>query len=240
MDFKHLAKEIYHLLHLKLLVSSKMDRVRIFRMIIFVICLLSSWLIGYKWRDAKIWYQMHQIVTLQKKHDTLISSISQLENNLKNYNFMLKDGDYYRYLGYKHAGIMIPKNTSSEHLKLMTEMAIFYEIPFKYYYRLINQESKFNPNVTSSAGAKSYMQVMPGTMKLMENRYTGEYNLDSVTIHEKNIIVGSFMLNYLFKKYKRWDLTFAAYNAGSVVDDCGCVPNIPETQNYVKYIINEK
>jgi len=237
MDLKHIAKQIYHIGHLKLLIGSKMDKVRIFRIIIFVVCLFSSWLVGYKWRDAKIWYQMHQITFLQHKHDTLQKSIIELEGNLKDYHFMIKDGDYYRYLAYKHAGITIPKSANSEHLKLMTEMAIFYEIPFKYYYRLINQESGFNPNVVSSAGAKSYMQVMPGTMKLMQDRYDGEYNLDSVTVHEKNIIVGTFMLNYLYKKYKRWDIVFAAYNSGS---DCNCIPNIPETQAYVKYIINEK
>lgn len=240
MDLKHIAKQIYHIGHLKLLIGSKMDRARILRILLISACLFASWLVGYKWRDAKIWYQMHQITYLTHKHDTLQKSIIDLERNLKSYNFMISDGDYYRYLAYKHANIMIPKTANSAHLKLMTDMAIYYEIPFKYYYRLINHESGFNPNVVSSAGARSYMQVMPGTMKLMQDRYDGEYNLDSMSVHEKNIIIGTYMLNYLYKKYKRWDLVFAAYNAGSVVDECNCVPNIPETQAYVKNIINEK
>ena len=83
------------------------------------------------------------------------------------------------------------------------------------------------------------MQVIPSTMKMMCDRYEDKKLLESLNNTEKNIVIGSYFLGYLYKKYNRWDLTFAAYNAGSVVDKCHCVPNYKETQNYVNYIMKD-
>lgn len=198
-----------------------------------------SWLIGYKYRDGKILVQEYYIKILQNKQNNLNNDIIQLEVKLKHYNFILKDGDYYRYLALKHSDVYIDNNVNSEHLKLMTEHAIINKIPLKYFYRLINKESKFNSNALSNKGAKGYMQIIPSTMNMMVNRYNNKKLLKSLNDTEKNIVIGSYFLGYLYKKYNRWDLTFAAYNAGSIVDKCNCVPNYKETQNYINYIMKK-
>lgn len=233
---KVLIKEVqnvyYHFLHLNI-----NDKKKFFRLFILCCLLFASWLIGYKWRDARIYVQNIQIELLKEKKNELTSSVNELEKNLEEYNFMLNDGDYYRYLAYKHSDISIPKSVNVDHLKLMTEHAKTNSIPLKYFFRLIWKESRYNPNAVSSMGARGYMQMIPSTFELYKARYPK--NINKLNHSEQNIIIGTFMLSHLYKKYKRWDLTFAAYNAGSIVDECKCIPNITETQNYVKYIMNE-
>lgn len=215
------------------------DLASVTRTAVFIAGISIAWLVGYKWRDGKIWFQERHIRSLYQEQGDLQRSVSELEGNLKDYNFMISDGDYYRYLAFKHADIAIPKDVNPQHLRLMTEEAYRNGIPLNYYYRLINKESRYNPDALSSKGASGYMQIMPPTFKLMSDRYRGRHRLDRLDSDEKNIVVGSFMLGYLYKKYKRWDLTFAAYNAGSVVSECNCVPNFSETKEYVRYIINK-
>ncbi len=216
------------------------DPMSIIRTFILVASISLSWLVGYKWRDGKIWFQEHHIRELYNEQNTLQQSVSQLEDNLTEYNFMLADGDYYRYLALKHGEIVIPKNVNPAHLKLMTEEAHRNGVPLNYFYRLIFKESMFNPRAQSHKGASGYMQIMPATLRLMAGRYAGKYDLKELSSEEHNIVVGSFMLGELYRKYKRWDLTFAAYNAGSIVSECNCVPNFSETKAYVSYIINKK
>jgi soluble lytic murein transglycosylase len=81
---------------------------------------------------------------------------------------------------------------------------------------IIRRESNFDPNATSYVGASGFMQVMPATAEYEIKRITF-YKGDSVPLNdpEKNIIIGSFILNRLLKKYNN-NLVFvaAAYNCG--------------------------
>jgi soluble lytic murein transglycosylase-like protein len=77
---------------------------------------------------------------------------------------------------------------------------------------------------------------MPATFKSMKNND----NIDDLSEQQQNIMVGTFTLNYLYKKYNDWKLTFTAYNAGSgAVDKANGIPQFTETQAYVKYIVNK-
>lgn len=231
-------KDLIFIQNLALLNINNNQRKYLYNISKIILLISISWLIGYKYRDGKILIQEYYIKTLNNKQQNLNNNIIYLESKLKEYNFILNDGDYYRYLAFKHADVYIDNNVNSKHLKLMTEHAIINKIPLKYFYRLINKESKFNSNALSNKGAKGYMQIIPSTMKSMVERYEDKEYLNKLNQIDQNIVIGSYYLNYLYKKYNRWDLTFAAYNSGSIVDKCKCVPDYKETQNYVKYILN--
>ena len=97
---------------------------------------------------------------------------------------------------------------------------------------LIAYESAYNAKAISSANAKGLTQVIAGTAK-----QHGVNNSQYLYIPEVSIRTGAKELAKQWKKYKRLDLTLAAYNAGpGAVDKYGGVPPYKETRAYVKNI----
>ena len=97
---------------------------------------------------------------------------------------------------------------------------------------IIKQESGFKANVTSNAGAKGLMQLMPATAR--------EMGVKNVLDPQQNIAGG---VKYFAKQLDKFDgnipLALAAYNAGAgnVQKYGNKVPPFKETQNYVKNIM---
>ncbi len=95
----------------------------------------------------------------------------------------------------------------------------------------IGRESGFNPNAVSPAGAKGISQFMPGTAK--------GFGIDPMN-PDQSINAQGLMMSRLLKSYGgNKALALAAYNAGAgaVAAAGGKVPQIAETQNYVKNIL---
>ncbi|XVJ51299.1 MAG: lytic transglycosylase domain-containing protein [Vampirovibrio sp.] len=96
---------------------------------------------------------------------------------------------------------------------------------------VIKAESGGNPRAISAVGAQGLMQLMPATAKSL--------GVEDPFNAEANIAGGSQYLGQLMKKYHgNKTLALAAYNAGSgAVAKYGGVPPFPETQNYVKKVL---
>jgi len=123
------------------------------------------------------------------------------------------------------------KTSKAEISSIVNTVSGKYKIDEKLVMAVINQESAFNPNAVSKAGAKGLMQLMPATAKEV-----GVLNPFSPT---QNVEGGVRYLKFMMDKYNgNLILALAAYNAGSAnVDKYGGVPPFKETQQYVKKIL---
>lgn len=81
---------------------------------------------------------------------------------------------------------------------------------------LINVESKFRPDVTSSAGAVGLMQVKPSTAHAVAADAGLPERVTAATLERPgtNVRVGARYLSYLVRRYGDLQLALAAYNAG--------------------------
>lgn len=103
---------------------------------------------------------------------------------------------------------------------------------------IIKQESNFNPNAVSSAGAMGLMQIMPENLK--EDGVTDPFNI------EQNIDGGTKQLKGYLQRYNNnVEMALMAYNAGPGTVQKRGVKSVAdlykmpaETRNYVVKIMN--
>lgn len=114
--------------------------------------------------------------------------------------------------------------------KIVEEKSKLYGVDSRLIKEMIKEESNWNPNAVSPKGAIGVMQLMPSTAILLgvRNPFNPEENIDA----------GIRYMKYLLEKFNgNIALALAAYNAGpNLVESLGRIPNIVETQNYVKRI----
>jgi len=112
------------------------------------------------------------------------------------------------------------------------DAAVRYNLPEALVLAVMAVESNFDHRAVSEKGAMGLMQLMPGT--------AAEMFVSDAWDPDQNIDGGARYLRVLANQY-RGDmvLTVAAYNAGpDAVRRAGdAVPNIPETQAYVRRVV---
>ena len=113
---------------------------------------------------------------------------------------------------------------------------------------VIYRESKFR-DVTSTAGAKGLMQILPDTAHFIARRTGGtEFEQRDLGNPQINISYGSWYLRYLLDRYEGNTVAaVAAYNAGhGRVDQWGgtalAIEDIrfPETMDYTRDVIDKR
>ena len=121
---------------------------------------------------------------------------------------------------------------------------------------IIRQESGFQPNITSSAGARGFMQLLPSTAELVARKLGVAYDPGMLTDPEYNMRLGSKYLGDQVDRFSgSYIMAAAAYNAGpgrpaQWISFCGdprtgatdpldfieCIP-FSETRNYVMRVL---
>lgn len=82
-------------------------------------------------------------------------------------------------------------------------------------YAIIRQESAFDVEAESGAGALGLMQLMPRTAKAVAKQEGRKHQNGWLTERpEHNVTIGTAYLRILVRKYKSYGLVAAAYNAG--------------------------
>jgi soluble lytic murein transglycosylase-like protein len=96
---------------------------------------------------------------------------------------------------------------------------------------IVQIESSFNPRAVSPKGAQGLMQLMPAT--------ADSYNVSNPFNAHDNLRGGIAFFAYLMNRYENdVRLALAAYNAGeTAVSKYQGIPPYPETQAYVKYVL---
>lgn len=120
---------------------------------------------------------------------------------------------------------------------LIEEVAIQADLPSALLRSVVSAESGYRVRARSAKGALGLMQMMPNTAGDY-GTFTDEMLMDPYI----NLQIGAIHLRNLLTRYQgRLDLALAAYNAGpEAVRRAGnAVPNIKETQQYVKQILQD-
>jgi hypothetical protein len=123
------------------------------------------------------------------------------------------------------------KASKAEMCETLAAAAQTHELPVGFFVRLINQESGFNPEVVSSAGAQGVAQFMP---KVAE-----EWGLKNPFDPHQALVASARFLRSLYDQFGNWGLAAAAYNGGmgrvqKWIDKRGKLPD--ETRHYVMTI----
>ncbi len=144
---------------------------------------------------------------------TLLNAIREVEDAKRDYSSVNKT------------------SSKSQILDMVNQVARKNGVDEKLVQALIKQESGFNPNAKSKAGAMGLMQLMPSTAKALgvKDPYNATQNVEGGVKYLKSML-NRYNGNVI--------LALAAYNAGpNAVDKYDGVPPYKETQNYVKNIL---
>ncbi len=189
-----------------------------------------------------------ELTYLAKKnpdHDRLIYISSQLKN-LGNYNMSVNlvtkvqysedIHDLFYPMAFQHEVEEASRKNSIDPLLIMS---------------IMREESRFDTNARSIAGALGLMQLMPATAHKFDTQAKiALKNAGQLHDAKTNILIGSYYLKHLIKTFNSIPLAIAAYNAGeeavrewlkkgsyTTVDEF--IEDIPydETRNYVKRVL---
>lgn len=120
---------------------------------------------------------------------------------------------------------------------------------------LVRQESVFDVEALSPAGARGLAQLLPSTASLMARGLDVTFYPEWITVPDLNLHLGAAHLAELLKRFGRVDAAIAAYNAGPVpvrrwLDHAGATAADPdrfielipyaETRGYVRSLLRNR
>lgn len=134
---------------------------------------------------------------------------------------------------------------------LVQKVGAEHDFDVRIFHALVREESSFNPNAKSWAGARGLSQLMPATARHVAGRMGISVSSSTITDPEKNLSIGSWYLNYLHRYFHGNSfLAVPAYNAGEGnvgkwAREWGSRPTdeyveaipIRETRHYVKRVL---
>ena len=135
---------------------------------------------------------------------------------------------------------------------IITEYAHKYRVQRHLVEAVMHAESKFDQKAVSHVGAVGMMQLMPKTAEWIAQE--GELQYTDLKEPRQNIMLGTWYIDYLLKKYHNNEvLALAAYNAGrgnvdewiteyDWKDDFTNIKEIPfpETREFVKLVVETR
>ncbi|MDU5300930.1 MAG: lytic transglycosylase domain-containing protein [Dialister micraerophilus] len=135
---------------------------------------------------------------------------------------------------------------------IITEYAHKYRVQRHLVEAVMHAESKFDQKAVSHVGAVGMMQLMPKTAEWIAQE--GELQYTDLKEPRQNIMLGTWYIDYLLKKYHNNEvLALAAYNAGrgnvdewiteyGWKDDFTNIKEIPfpETREFVKLVVETR
>jgi soluble lytic murein transglycosylase-like protein len=164
----------------------------------------------------------------QQPIQSKLGSVNQLLPLLNNGNFLMSKTA----ASYMTTDPVIPSNnkTDSSIDSIISRAAELYKLPKKLISAVISQESNFNSNAVSHAGASGLMQLMPATARSL--------GVTDIFDPEQNILAGTKYLRQMMDKYDgNLEMALAAYNAGpGNVDKYNGIPPFKETMQYVQKV----
>jgi soluble lytic murein transglycosylase-like protein len=113
---------------------------------------------------------------------------------------------------------------------IIDRVSSHYRVDPKLVHAMIRVESNYDPSAVSSKGAMGLMQLIPATAQ--------RFGVQNPFDPGQNVQGGVSYLKYLLHLFGgNLPLSLAAYNAGEErVIQSGGIPNIPETEHYVRAI----
>jgi soluble lytic murein transglycosylase len=176
-------------------------------------------------------------------------------------DMLLLAADYARRVGLYDRAINTADRTSLRHDYSLRYLAPFraefdaasrsHDVDVAMLYGIARQESRFSPDIVSSAGAVGLMQLMPGTARWVAHQLgRKDFRATSIGEVEVNTLFGAYYFKYWLDRLDRMPaLATAAYNAGpgraqawrppAPLEGAIWVETIPfnETRDYVKKVL---
>jgi soluble lytic murein transglycosylase-like protein len=169
-----------------------------------------------------------------------IRSMPPVQERLREINDKINTVDGTESAGVKRFSELMPNTNDSQPVKLLSPKVLIdliktnarkYGVDAKLINAIIKNESGYNLNAKSPAGATGLMQLMPDTARSL--------GVTDIKDPAQNVEAGTKYFSSLLGKYRgNVILALAAYNAGpAAVDKYGTVPPYKETNQYIRNVL---